>query len=268
MAKDYYTILGIPRTASQEEIKKAFRKIAHQYHPDKGTGNESKFKEANEAYQVLSDPKKRSNYDNFGFAYNDGGFQGQYSQGFDFSDLFGGGFGPSAGGRGRTGGMEDIFDLFSDAFGYRQPQQEDQSGGENLYIEVAVGKNDLGTTRVVEYEILGQCSECSGHGVAKGYSWINCKTCGGSGQVKQTTKSGFGYFSRITVCPHCKGKGKMPEKECSNCKGNGRAKTKRKLEIRIPNDLNNAYDIVVPKGGNVGKLGAEPGNLVIHLKLK
>lgn len=262
MAKDYYQILGVPRTASQEEVKKAYRKLAHQHHPDKGTGDEAKFKEVNEAYQVLSDPKKRSNYDNFGFAYSDGGFQGG---GFDFNqenmwDFFGGQ-------KGRTGGMEDLFDMFSDVLGYRQPR-EDQARGEDLYVEVAVGKKDLGTTRVVEYEILDACSECEGRGVAKGYSMVNCKTCGGAGQVRQTSRSGFGYFARITVCPTCRGKGKMPEKECSHCKGGGRVKTKKKMEIRIPENIDRGYDIVVPKGGNAGKERAEAGNLVIHLRLK
>lgn len=255
--KDYYNVLGVPRTASQDEIKKAFRKLAHEHHPDKKTGNEVKFKEVNEAYQVLSDPKKRSNYDNFGFAYNDGGFQG--GQGFDFSDLFN---------RGQSGGMGDLFDMFSDVFGYHQPQRDDQTRGENLFVEVVVGRKDLGTSRVVEYGLLGLCSECDGRGVAKGYSITNCKTCGGTGQVRHTSRSGFGYFARITVCNTCHGRGKMPEKECSHCRGGGRVKTTRKIEIKIPENLDASYDIVVPKGGNVGKRGAEPGDLVIHLKLK
>ncbi|PIR41783.1 MAG: hypothetical protein COV30_01965 [Candidatus Yanofskybacteria bacterium CG10_big_fil_rev_8_21_14_0_10_37_15] len=265
MAKDYYTTLGVSRTASQDEIKKAFRKLAHQHHPDKETGDEDKFKEINEAYQVLSDPKKRSNYDNFGFAYNDGGFQG--GQGFDFSDFFGGrGFGQS----GRSGRVEDIFDMFSDVFGggFGQSREDEQVKGENLYIEVAVGKKDLGTTRIIEYGIVGSCSECEGRGVAKGSSFINCKTCGGSGQVRHTSKSGFGYFARVTVCNTCRGKGKIPEKECSYCKGEGRKKTTRKIEIRIPENLDNAYDIIVPKGGNAGKNRTESGDLVIHLRLK
>lgn len=260
MNKDYYIILGVPRTATQDEIKKAYRKLAHEHHPDKKTGNEGKFKEVNEAYQVLSDPKKRSNYDNFGFAYNDGGFQG--GQGFDFSDFF------NSRGQGSRGGMDDIFDMFSDVFGYRQPQRDDQAKGENLYVEVVVGKKDLGTSRVIEYESFGLCSECEGRGVAKGYSIVNCKTCGGSGQVRHTSRSGMGYFARITICNTCHGAGKMPEKECSYCKGSGRIKTTRKIEIRIPNNLDIAYDVVVPKGGNAGKHGAESGDLVIHLRVK
>ena len=262
--KDYYQTLGVPRTASQDEIKKAYRRLAHEHHPDKKTGNEGKFKEVNEAYQVLSDPKKRSNYDNFGFAYNDGGCQGGqgFGQGFDFSDLFG------SRGRAGGGGMEDLFEMFSDVFGNRQPQYEERTKGEDLYVEVNISKKDLGTTRTMEYEIFDMCSECQGQGVAKGYSIVNCKTCGGSGQVKHTTRSGFGYFARIAVCGTCRGKGRMPEKECSVCKASGRMKTKRKIEIRVPENLDRTYDVVVPKGGNAGNHGAEPGDLVIHLKLK
>lgn len=261
MAKDYYTILGVPRTASQDEIKKAYRKLAHQYHPDKNGGNADKFKEVNEAYQVLSDSKKRSNYDNFGFAYNDGGFQG--GQGFDFSDLFGGGFG-----RSRTGGMEDIFDMFSDVFGGYRAGQDEQPKGEDLYIEVSLSKKDLGTTRILEYEILDVCTECGGNGVARGHSFVNCKTCGGSGQIRQTTKSNFGYFARVMVCGTCRGKGKMPEKECSTCRATGRMKTKKKMEIRIPENLDKTYNIVIPRGGNCGKNNVPPGDLVINLKIK
>lgn len=268
--RDYYTILGVPRTATQDEIKKAYRKLAHEHHPDKKSGNESKFKEVNEAYQVLSDPKKRSNYDNFGFAYNDGGFQ----SGFDFNqenlwDLFGGGFGRSGFGRsGRGGGIEDLFDMFSDAFESRPTQYEDQAKGEDLYVEVNIGNKDLGATRIIEYEVLDSCSECQGQGVARGYSIINCLTCGGSGQVRHMTRSGFGYFARVTICGTCHGKGRVPEKECSTCRASGHVKAKKKIEIRIPDNLDRTYDVVVPHGGNAGKNGKEAGDLVIHLRVK
>src|SRR5258708_982704 len=150
--KDYYTILGIPRTATAEEIKKAYRKLAHEHHPDKKTGNADKFKEVNEAYQVLSDSQKRTNYDNFGFAYNDGNYAGS-SSGYNFNqediwNMFGGARG------GRRGNAEDIFDMFSEMFGgYRQPQHDQERKGEDLFVEVTVNKKDLGTTRVLEYDI-------------------------------------------------------------------------------------------------------------------
>lgn len=270
MAKDYYQILGVPRTASADEIKKAYRKLAHEHHPDKKTGNEAKFKEVNEAYQVLSDPSKRSQYDQFGFAYNEGGFnpgagqQGGYN--FTQEDIFNM-FGGMRGGRG--GGAEDIFDMFSEMFGgYRQPRHDEPRKGEDLYIEVQIGKKDLGMTRTIEYDIQDSCTECKGEGVAPGYKIITCQTCKGAGQVRQTQRSGFGVFSHVSICPTCKGRGKYPEKDCPVCKGSGRAKSRRSFEIRIPADLPNSYNILVPRGGNAGHLGNEPGDLVVNLKIK
>lgn len=263
MSKDYYTILGVPRTASADEIKKAYRKMAHQYHPDKQGGNEAKFKEINEAYQVLSDSKRRESYDNFGFAYNDGGFQGQEYA--DFSDLFSGFRG------GRGGGFESIFDMFSDAMGdaYARPSyREEARKGEDIYMEVQLSKKDLGMTKIFEYGILDSCTDCGGNGVEKGHKMINCDNCGGTGQVRQTSKSAFGVFTRIAVCSKCRGRRRMPEKECHICSGSGRIKTKRKLEIRIPDSLEGAYNIAIPKGGNAGKEGQPSGDLIVGLKIK
>lgn len=268
MNKDYYNILGVQRQASPDEIKKAYHKLAHQHHPDKKSGDEAKFKEINEAYQVLSDPKKRSNYDNFGFAYNDGGFQGGYDYGqggTNFWDIFGGGTG-----RQSTGGIEDLFDMFSEAFGgFRQTNQYDETRkGEDVYLEVHINKKDLGTTRIVEFETLGKCEECAGAGVAKGYKITECKKCKGTGQFKNSTRSGFAFITRVSICPECKGKGEMPEKECSKCHAQGRMKVKRKIELRIPDQIEDNYNIVVPKGGNVGKNSMPAGDLVISLKIK
>jgi molecular chaperone DnaJ len=263
MSKDYYQTLGIPRTASPEEVKKAYRKLAHQFHPDKQGGNEQKFKEVNEAYQVLSDPKKRENYDNFGFAYNDG-FQGGGQEYADFGDFFRGG------GRGSSGGFEDIFEAFSEMMGgYARPsQQEEASKGEDIYMEAHISKKDLGATRVFEYNILDGCGDCGGNGVEKGYKMVNCSNCEGTGQVRQTSRTPFGVFARIGVCSKCKGKRRIPEKECHVCSGSGRVKAKRKIEIRIPEEMDSGYTIVIPKGGNVGKEGKDFGDLIISLKIK
>ncbi|MEK7139018.1 MAG: DnaJ domain-containing protein [Patescibacteria group bacterium] len=268
MSKDYYTILNVPRTASQEEIKKAYRKLAHQYHPDKKGGDEAKFKEVNEAYQVLSDPKKKSNYDNFGFAYNEGGFQ---NGGFDFSgysDFFSGA---------RGGGLDDIFDVFSDMFGsprgeagggFRRPyEREDSQRGENLYIEVKIKKDDLGKQKTIEFEATDKCKECEGSGIERGYGMATCETCKGTGQVRQTSRSAFGYFTRVGICHKCGGRGRFPEKKCHKCSGDGRVKAKRKLDILVPENIETDYNIVVPKGGNVSKSG-QAGDLVIHLRLR
>ena len=264
MAKDYYTILGVPRTATQDEIKKAYRKLAHQHHPDKKGGDEARFKEVNEAYQVLSDPKKKSSYDNFGFAYNEGGYQN--GQDFNYSDIFGG----MAGGGG--GGMEDIFDVFSNMFGggggfQRSYEREESMKGENLYLEVNIKKSDLGTQKTIEFEAMDKCGECEGSGIEKGYKMATCETCKGAGQVRQTSRSAFGYFTRVGICHKCGGKGQFPEKKCHKCSGDGRVKAKRKLDIFIPENLESDYNIAIPKGGNVGKNG-QAGDLVVRLRIK
>ena len=247
MNKDYYTTLGVPRTASQEEIKKAYRKLAHQHHPDKKGGDEAKFKEVNEAYQALSDPKKRSSYDNFGFAYNEGGFQG--GQDFNYSDIF------------------DVFsDMFGGGFG-RTYEREENTRGENLYLEVHIKKSDLGTQKTIEFQALDLCKECDGSGIERGYSLVTCETCHGMGQVRQTSRSAFGYFTRVGICHKCGGKGRFPEKKCHKCSGEGRAKTKRKLDILVPENIETDYNIIVPKGGNVGKNG-QAGDLVVRLKIR
>jgi len=270
--KDYYTILGVPRTASADEVKKAYRKLAHEHHPDKKTGDEAKFKEVNEAYQVLSDPQKRSNYDTLGYAYNDGGFGNGQQGGYNFNQediwsMFGGSAGRRTGER--RGNSEDIFEMFSEMFGsYRQPQQEQERKGEDLFIEVTVSKKELGTTRILEYDIQDACMECKGEGVAKGYKIITCQTCKGAGQVRQQTRSMFGNFSTITACPTCRGKGRMPEKECSTCKGSGRSKVRKTIEVRLPINLPHSYNIVVPQAGNAGKGGQPPGDLVMNIKVK
>lgn len=267
MIKDPYSALGIPRSASQDDIKKAYRKLAHQFHPDKSGGDESKFKEVNEAYQVLSDPKKRANFDNFGYAYNDGGFQGGGSQSnqdySNFWDIFGG----SRGGYQQSGGFEDFFNIFSDALGGQQSYQE-QTKGEDIYLEVHIGKRDLGQRRIFEFDSYKECTECDAIGAAKGSKIITCKTCGGTGQVRQQQRTPFGAFTRIMVCQTCRGKRRFPEEECKKCKGQTRLQSKRKLEIHIPEKIEDGYTIIIPKGGNAGKEGKPAGDLIINLKLK
>jgi len=272
--KDPYTILGVGRSASADDIKKAYRKLAHRFHPDKSGGDEAKFKELNEAYQVLSDPKKRSNFDNFGFAYNDGGFQGgpfggaQGKQGsYDFSnfwDIFGG----SRDGYQQSGGIEDFFDVFSDAFGGARHTQPDSVKGEDVYLEVIINKKDLDQHRIFEFEAQKTCDECKATGLAKGAKMINCKTCGGTGQVRQQTRTPFGSFTRVGVCATCAGKRKLPEKTCDKCNGETRIPGKRKLELHLPKDLADGYTIIIPKGGNAGREGKPAGDLIITLRLK
>ena len=146
--------------------------------------------------------------------------------------------------------------------------KQEESKGEDLYLELTINKKDLGTNKTVEYEAFGACEECFGQGVAKGYKIINCNICHGTGQIRYTSRTAMGMFTRIGVCNTCKGKGKMPEKECSRCKGVGRIKVGKKLEIHIPENIENNYNVVIPKGGNAGKVGKPSGDMVLNIRVK
>jgi molecular chaperone DnaJ len=266
---DPYTTLGVSRHASQDDIKKAYRKLAHQHHPDKTGGNDAKFKEINEAYQILSDQTKRQQYDQFGHVGGNGGFgNGAGSDGFDFSGFSQGGFDFGQGG----GGFEDIFDIFSGAFGgarsgFRSHQQAPQKGAD-LHLEVRISKKDAGTTKQFEFEAYNLCDECKGTGVAPGSKMKDCGECRGAGQVRQSVRTPFGTFSTARVCGTCKGKGNVPEKTCSTCHSHGRIKTKRHMEVRIPSNLENGYVVIAPKQGNAGPEGAPAGDLVLTFRVK
>ena len=261
MPLDPYTTLGISRNASADEIKKVYRKLAHQHHPDKKGGNEAKFKEINEAYQTLSDPDKRSRYDQFGHAGMGGnpfgGGGGQYDPpggGFDFSQF---------------GGFEDIFDLFGrgGSSGTTSSRQR-PTKGEDLYLEVSISKRDLGRQKIYEFEAFDKCGTCHGSGVAPGAKRIQCKQCDGAGQVRQTVRTPFGTFTQVGVCPKCQGEGDIPEKLCPICGGQGRTKTKRKLELHIPESITDRYLVVFPREGNAGSEGAPAGDLMLTIRLK
>jgi molecular chaperone DnaJ len=248
---DPYTILGVSKNASPDEIKKAYRKLAHQHHPDKRGGDEKKFKEINEAYQILSDSEKKSRYDQFGHAGANGfGGNGQGFGGFDFG-----------------GGFEDIFNMFSGGQGFGGRRNE-PSKGEDLHIELHINKKDFGQIRRFEFDTQKACQECSGSGVAKGHSLKTCGTCRGAGQVQQNVRTLFGTFSAASVCGECGGKGKIPEKICSECKGHGRVKSKRPMEVHVPEKVEDGYTIVVPKGGNAGPEGKPAGDLIIQLRVR
>ncbi len=255
MTKDPYTTLGVQRNASADEIKKAYRKLAHQHHPDKSGGDEAKFKEVNEAYQILSDPKKRADFDRFGSAYQEGGFRGgpfgDAQGGFDF-----GGF--------RGGGFEDIFNMFS---GFGERSHEEPAKGEDMHLQVRISKKDFGTVRRFEFEAYNACDVCGASGVAPGSKMQTCATCHGAGQVRHQMRTPFGTFATAGVCRTCKGAGEMPEKECKTCRGAGRVAGKRALEVHVPSRIENGYTIIVPQGGNAGLHGRPPGDLVMELRV-
>ncbi|HUO75329.1 MAG TPA: DnaJ domain-containing protein [Candidatus Paceibacterota bacterium] len=247
--QDPYTILGVSRNASSDDIKKAYRKLAHQYHPDKKGGNEAKFKEVNEAYQVLGDPEKKARYDQFGSAGPAGGFGGggQY-QDFNFG--------------GAGGGFESIFDMFTGGFGGTTRQRAEK--GEDLHLSVNISAKDLGKKKIYEFEALDACVSCRGTG-AEGGRLEECSTCHGAGRVRQAVRTPFGTFAQVAVCSTCGGDGRIAEKKCHVCNGGGRVKRKRKLELHIPSELIDRYLIAFPQQGNAGLNGTPPGDLLVTL---
>jgi molecular chaperone DnaJ len=247
MSADPYSVLGVDRSATQEEIKKAYRSKAHKYHPDKKGGDEARFKDVNEAYQVLGDKSKRARFDQFGHV-DANGFGGQGS-GAQYQDVGGG-----------SGGFEGIFDMFS-GFGGGTAQRAQK--GEDLHLRVHVAKKDLGKEKIYEFEAFDACGTCSSSGVAPGSKRITCKQCGGQGRVRQTIRTPFGTFAQAMPCAACEAEGSVAEKKCPKCGGTGRVKTRRKLEVHLPKKMGHRYLMGFPQGGNAGPQGAPEGDLSV-----
>ncbi len=261
---DHYLILGINKGASPGEIKKAYRKLAHQYHPDKKGGDEQKFKEINEAYQILSDPKKRSQYDQFGSTFGSqnsgGGFDG-----FDFSQGFSG--------FGREFNMEDLFDLFGGAFGGQKGARrarEESGRGVDIRVNLIIDLHDAARGSVKQIELTRDvaCSDCSGSGAEKDSGLTDCSVCKGTGEIKETMGSFFGNLTRVYACASCLGRGKVPKENCSVCRGEGRKKEKKILEIKIPGGIQNGETIVVREQGQAGFRGSGSGDLYLHITVR
>ena len=250
---DYYEVLGVSRQDSEEEIRRAFRKKAMEYHPDrnKEPDAEEKFKEINEAYQVLSDSTKRAQYDRFGHAGVNGG---SYDRPFDGFDVF--------------GGFGDIFDsFFGDAGGRRSraPQR-----GSDLQQRVTLAFEDaaFGIEREIDVSRVEICHECSGAGNQPGTAINTCGTCGGNGQVRRTQRSVFGQFAQVTTCPTCQGKGTTIESPCGNCRGAGMERRNRKTVVNIPAGIQDGMQVRLTGEGNVGANGGPPGNLYILVDVR
>lgn len=284
---DFYTTLGVPKSASQDEIKKAYRKLAHQHHPDKQGGDERKFKEINEAYQVLSDPQKRSQYDQFGSvppgSFGSQGFggqrrgpfdgtQGRGFDGFDFSQGFGG-FG-----RGQEFDAEDIFDLFGDVFGggfgrarsAKGQRAQEKMGGDDMKINLTLSLREIarGITKKIELSKDAICQECGGSGAEKGSGLIDCSVCSGKGEVRETTASFFGNITRVSVCNVCLGNGKVPKSNCHTCKGEGKRHSKKILDLNIPAGLKDGEVLAVKGEGQAGFRGTRAGDLFIQINVE
>lgn len=264
MAKDYYQILGVSKNASQEEIKKAFHKLAHQHHPDKG-GDSAKFKEINEAYQVLSNKEKRAQYDRFGSSFDQGGFQGQqnpFSGGFSGFDFNGqSGFDASA--------FEDIFeDFFGGASPFSSKRGAPKERDIAVDLHIALEDSFNGGTREIDLNKLVECDNCKGTGAEKGTKTIKCPSCGGEGSVKEIHRTILGSFAKTSICPQCYGKGEVPEQKCKKCKGEGRVKEIDKILITIPAGISEGETIKISGKGEAGGRKAKSGDLYIKFHIE
>ncbi len=264
MAKrDYYEVLGVSKTATPEELKKAYRKLAIQNHPDKNPGDsaaEARFKEAAEAYEVLADPQKRQTYDQFGFAGLEGlgeaGGGGQH--GFrdfddifgDFGDIFGSFFGGGGSGRART----------------RRSREPGKVPGSDLRydLEISFETAAFGDKLEIEYMKHVACSACSGSGAEKGGGFTTCPTCGGSGQVRRSS----GFFSIASTCPTCSGTGFVIDKPCKVCGGSGLARKRQKIKVTIPAGIEHGKRIHIPGQGDAGKNGGPAGDLYVYIVVR
>ena len=248
--QDYYAVLGVARSASDEEIRRAFRKKAMEFHPDrnKNADAEDRFKEINEAYQVLSDSKKRQQYDRFGAAGVGAGARAGGSP-FDGFDVF--------------GGFGDIFDSFfgdASARGARQPRR-----GGDLQQQVALSLEEsvFGASRQVEVNRLEQCHNCSGAGNEPGTAVNTCTDCRGAGQVRRSQRSVFGQFTQVVGCPSCRGRGSVITTPCANCRGAGRERRQRKIEVKIPGGIEGGMQVRINGEGDAGTDGGGSGNLYV-----
>lgn len=264
MAKrDYYEVLGLSRGASEDEVKKAYRKLALQYHPDKNPGSkeaEDKFKEATEAYEILKDPQKRSTYDQFGHAgfSGAGGFGGFDFQSFDLSDAL------------RAfmrdfGGFGGIFDDF---FGTTTRTRRGYQKGQDLQVRLKLSLEEIaaGVEKKIKLKNLQKCEECGGGGAAKGSSKKTCPKCQGTGQIRRVSRSIFGQFVNVATCDYCSGEGAIIDAPCPTCRGEGRTKGASTISVKIPPGVTTGNYIQMRSTGNVGPRGGPAGDVIVIIE--
>lgn len=275
---DYYEILGVSKEASPEEIKKAFYKLAHKHHPDKG-GDTEKFKEINEAYQVLSNKEKRAQYDKFGRVFEGSGadFREGFA-GFDWSNInwqggdFESPFGFSSSGF-------DINDILSDLFrgatgmGTRKTKYQTENGkkrGKDIEVslEISLEEAAFGVKKDLSFKTYLSCEHCQGKGYEPGSKLKECTYCKGEGSVRQSRRTIFGQITQIIECPKCKGKGKIPEKPCKVCGGDGRYYGNKEIKVEIPVGIRDGETIRIRQQGEAGFLGGQSGDLYIRIIIK
>ena len=270
MAKDYYAALGVSKGASEDEIKKAYRKLAHQHHPDKEGGDEKRFKEVNEAYQVLGDAKKRQAYDRFGSAAFEqggggpeaggfgGGFGGFGGQGFDFSGFQGQDLG-------------DLGDVLGEMFGFRAGGGGGRAArGKDIEVDVTIEFKDaaFGTRRSVKLYKPSACATCQGKGHPASATSKKCSDCDGRGQVRQAQRTMFGTIQTATTCPRCAGQGETWSEECKTCHGAGVARSEKVLELDIPAGIATGEVLKVMGEGEAAPHGARSGDLYVRVQVK
>ncbi len=259
--KDYYSILGVSKTASQDEIKSAYRKLAKQYHPDLHPNDEAsaqKFKDINEAYEILGDSTKRSNYDQFGTTGNPNDFFGNGGGGFS-----GGGFG------GGFGGFEDIFSNIFSGFGGGARAQS-VSPGEDIvtHIDLSFEEAVFGCEKTIKVNRTEKCSTCSGSGAKNGTAMDTCPECHGTGQVRYVQDTMFGRVVKTGVCKKCNGKGKIIKEKCSDCNGKGIISVQKEISIKIPAGIDNNQVITMRGNGHASHNGGPNGDLQIEVSVR
>ncbi|MGI6065136.1 MAG: molecular chaperone DnaJ [Bacillota bacterium] len=256
--RDYYEVLGVSRTASEDEIKKAYKKLAKKYHPDLNPDSktaEEKFKEVNEAYEVLSNPDKRAGYDQFGHAGANG------TGGFDF----GGGFGGAD-----FGGFGDIFDMFFGGTHGGAGQRRGPQRGADLRVDLTITFEEaaFGVEKDVEIPRLENCDVCGGSGAEPGTQPQTCPVCRGSGKVRSAQATPFGQFQTVKTCHRCRGTGTIIENICKHCAGSGKVRKVRKIHVKIPAGVDSGSRLRVANEGEAGELGGPPGDLYVYLSVR
>jgi molecular chaperone DnaJ len=249
---DYYETLGVSRNASSDDLKRAFRRLAMQYHPDRNAepGAAERFKEINEAYEILSDPDKRANYDRFGHAGVEGAFR---SQGFE-------GFGP-------FGGFGDIFDAFFGAATQTRRRQPSRGADLQVQLELTFEEAAFGAAKSIVINRTELCSQCNGLRAEPGTEPQRCPNCEGAGEVRRVQRSVFGQFINVTACDRCRGEGWIIPTPCSHCRGTGRERVTRNLEVKIPAGIDNGSQIRLSNEGELGSYGGPRGSLYVVLNV-
>jgi len=269
MSKDYYKILGVEKNASPEEIKKAFKKLAMQHHPDRPGGDEKKFKEINEAYQVVGDADKRAKYDQFGSDFEQ---QGGFGSGAGWEDFMRAARGGQGGFNGNFdfGGI-DLGDIFGDMFGGgRQRGGARQARGRDIQVDVEMDLKETvtGIEREISLRKQSTCDVCGGNGSESGSKLDTCSTCHGEGQVVQQQRTFLGVMQTVAVCPDCQGRGQKPSKKCKHCGGDGVLSKQTSIKVKIPAGIDDGESIRLTRYGEAAPHGGTSGDLYVRAHIR